>query len=64
MWRLEGLLPDSDAGRGIIAALEKLNEKGAYKVYQPDVVIYDNPGDVVCGGFSMPMRNGYADKFL
>jgi nitrogenase iron protein NifH len=50
------------AGRGIIAALEKLKEKGAYKVYQPDVVIYDVLGDVVCGGFSMPMRDGYADK--
>ena len=42
------------AGRGIIAALEKLAEKGAYEVYQPDVVIYDVLGDVVCGGFSMP----------
>lgn len=50
------------AGRGIIAALEKLKEKGAYEVYQPDVVIYDVLGDVVCGGFSMPMRNGYADQ--
>ena len=50
------------AGRGIIAALEKLAEKGAYEVYQPDVVIYDVLGDVVCGGFSMPMRGGYADK--
>lgn len=50
------------AGRGIIAALEKLAEKGAYDVYQPDVVIYDVLGDVVCGGFSMPMRGGYADK--
>lgn len=50
------------AGRGIIAALEKLKEKGAYEVYQPDVVIYDVLGDVVCGGFSMPMRSGYADK--
>ena len=50
------------AGRGIIAALEKLKEKGAYKVYRPDVVIYDVLGDVVCGGFSMPMRGGYADK--
>ena len=49
------------AGRGIIAALEKLKEKGAYEIYQPDVVIYDVLGDVVCGGFSMPMRNGYAD---
>lgn len=50
------------AGRGIIAALEKLKEKGAYEVYQPDVVIYDVLGDVVCGGFSMPMRSGYADQ--
>lgn len=50
------------AGRGIIAALEKLKEKGAYEVYQPDVVIYDVLGDVVCGGFSMPMRAGYADR--
>ncbi len=49
------------AGRGIIAALEKLAEKGAYEVYQPDIVIYDVLGDVVCGGFSMPMRSGYAD---
>lgn len=50
------------AGRGIIAALEKLKEKGAYEVYKPEVVIYDVLGDVVCGGFSMPMRKGYADK--
>lgn len=50
------------AGRGIIAALEKLAEKGAYEVYQPDVVLYDVLGDVVCGGFSMPMRSGYADR--
>ncbi len=50
------------AGRGIIAALEKLKEKGAYETYKPDVVFYDVLGDVVCGGFSMPMRSGYADK--
>lgn len=50
------------AGRGIITALEKLAEKGAYEVYQPDVVLYDVLGDVVCGGFSMPMRKGYADQ--
>lgn len=50
------------AGRGIIAALEKLEEKGAYETYKPDVVFYDVLGDVVCGGFSMPMRGGYADK--
>ncbi len=50
------------AGRGIITALEKLKEKGAYEVYRPDVVMYDVLGDVVCGGFSMPMRKGYADQ--
>ncbi len=52
------------AGRGIIAALEKLAEKGAYETYEPDVVLYDVLGDVVCGGFSMPMRDGYADIVL
>ena len=52
------------AGRGIIAALDKLKEKGAYERYQPDVVLYDVLGDVVCGGFSMPMRGGYSDKIF
>ena len=50
------------AGRGIITALEKLKETGAYETYKPDIVLYDVLGDVVCGGFSMPMRKGYADK--
>ena len=38
------------AGRGIIAALEELEKKGAYEKYQPDVVIYDVLGEVVGGG--------------
>ena len=50
------------AGRGIIAALERLEKKGAYERYKPDVVLYDVLGDVVCGGFSMPMHRGYAQK--
>ncbi|MDO4307197.1 MAG: nitrogenase iron protein NifH [Eubacteriales bacterium] len=50
------------AGRGIITALEKLEAKGAYDRFEPDVVFYDVLGDVVCGGFSMPMRDGYADQ--
>ena len=50
------------AGRGIITAFEKLAELNAFEVYQPDVVIYDVLGDVVCGGFSMPIRNGYAEE--
>lgn len=49
------------AGRGIITAFEKLDELNAYEVYQPDIVLYDVLGDVVCGGFAMPIRNGYAD---
>ncbi len=49
------------AGRGIISAFEKLEELKAFDVYKPDIVIYDVLGDVVCGGFSMPIRNGYAN---
>ena len=52
------------AGRGIITALDQLREKGAYDRFEPDVVLYDVLGDVVCGGFSMPMRGGYADRVL
>ncbi|HAH62293.1 MAG TPA: nitrogenase iron protein [Treponema sp.] len=50
------------AGRGIVNALEMLDKKNAYGIYKPDVVFYDVLGDVVCGGFTMPIREGYADK--
>lgn len=50
------------AGRGIITALERLEKLGLYETCQPDIVLYDVLGDVVCGGFSMPMRSGYADE--
>ena len=50
------------AGRGIITAFETLERLNAYEVYLPDVVLYDVLGDVVCGGFAMPIRGGYADK--
>lgn len=50
------------AGRGITAAFETLEEKKAFETFQPDIVIYDVLGDVVCGGFAMPIRGGYADK--
>lgn len=53
------------AGRGIIAAFEKLEELDAIDEYRPDVILYDVLGDVVCGGFAMPIRNGYArDVFI
>jgi len=50
------------AGRGIITAFEQLELLGAYETYEPDVVIYDVLGDVVCGGFALPIRKGYADE--
>ena len=35
-----------------------------FETYQPDVVLYDVLGDVVCGGFAAPIREGYAEKVL
>jgi Nitrogenase subunit NifH (ATPase) len=53
------------AGRGIIAAFEELERKKIVEYYNPDVILYDVLGDVVCGGFAMPIRNGYAkDVFI
>ncbi|NMA69466.1 MAG: AAA family ATPase [Desulfitobacterium sp.] len=49
------------AGRGIITAFEQLQDLNAYKIYKPDVVLYDVLGDVVCGGFAMPLRGEYSD---
>lgn len=50
------------AGRGIITAFEQLESLDAYTCLKPDVVLFDVLGDVVCGGFAMPMRKGYADE--
>ena len=50
------------AGRGIITALETLRGKDILAKYRPDVILYDVLGDVVCGGFAMPMREGFANK--
>ena len=52
------------AGRGIITAFEKLEEIGAYEICRPDIILYDVLGDVVCGGFAAPIREGYAEKVL
>ena len=49
------------AGRGIIATFQLLEDLQLFETYKPDVVLYDVLGDVVCGGFTMPMRSGYAD---
>ena len=34
----------------------------AYEINRPDVVLYDSLGDVVCGGFAMPLHKGYANE--
>jgi nitrogenase iron protein NifH len=47
------------AGRGIIATFQLLEKFGAL---EGDVIVYDVLGDVVCGGFAMPMREGYAQE--
>lgn len=52
------------AGRGIIATFNLLEELELFEQYQPDVVLYDVLGDVVCGGFAAPIREGYADRVL
>jgi len=49
------------AGRGVITAIKLLEVLGAYDD-DPDFVFYDVLGDVVCGGFAMPMREGYAKE--
>jgi nitrogenase iron protein NifH len=50
------------AGRGIITAIELLKQKNVFEEFKPDVVIYDVLGDVVCGGFSIPIREGVAEQ--
>ena len=52
------------AGRGIIATFNLLEDLRLFESYQPDVVLYDVLGDVVCGGFAAPIREGYAEKVL
>jgi nitrogenase iron protein NifH len=49
------------AGRGVITAINFLEEDGAY-TDDLDYVFYDVLGDVVCGGFAMPMRENKAQE--
>jgi nitrogenase iron protein NifH len=48
------------AGRGVITSINFLEENGAYEGM--DYVVYDVLGDVVCGGFAMPIREGKAQE--
>ena len=49
------------AGRGIITSINMLESLGAYTA-ELDYVFYDVLGDVVCGGFAMPIREGKAQE--
>lgn len=49
------------AGRGIITSIGYLERLGAY-TDDLDYVFYDVLGDVVCGGFAMPIREGKAKE--
>src|SRR5512147_203886 len=49
------------AGRGVITAINFLEEEGAYEE-DLNYVFYDVLGDVVCGGFAMPIRENKAEE--
>ena len=48
------------AGRGVITSINFLEENGAYE--DQDYIVYDVLGDVVCGGFAMPIRENKAQE--
>ncbi len=49
------------AGRGVIVAMNLLDKLNTFND-EIDVIIYDVLGDVVCGGFAVPLREDYADE--
>jgi nitrogenase iron protein NifH len=49
------------AGRGIITAVELLKQLKVFDELKVDIVIFDVLGDVVCGGFATPIREGIAE---
>jgi Ni-sirohydrochlorin a,c-diamide reductive cyclase subunit CfbC len=49
------------AGRGVIVAMNLLERQGVFSE-NLDLIIYDVLGDVVCGGFAVPLRENFADE--
>lgn len=49
------------AGIGVGNALDILTEYQVFEELERDTIIYDVLGDVVCGGFSQPIRGQYAE---
>jgi nitrogenase iron protein NifH len=65
-WNVESGGPEPGvgcAGRGIITSINMLESLGAYEEREGlDYAFYDVLGDVVCGGFAMPIRDGKAEE--
>ena len=65
-WNVESGGPEPGvgcAGRGIITSINMLEQLGAYDESEGlDYAFYDVLGDVVCGGFAMPIRDGKAEE--
>lgn len=65
-WSVESGGPEPGvgcAGRGIITSINMLESLGAYEEDEKlDYAFYDVLGDVVCGGFAMPIRDGKAEE--
>jgi nitrogenase iron protein NifH len=51
-------------GRGVARTIEHLDEVGYLRRGEYDVAVFDVLGDVVCGGFAAPLRDGFARKVL
>ena len=49
------------AGRGVIVAMKLLDDLEVF-AQEPEIIIYDVLGDVVCGGFAVPLREDFADE--
>jgi nitrogenase iron protein NifH len=49
-------------GKGVVEAIDTMKKLSIFKALDIDVVIYDILGDVVCGGFSLPIRQGFAQE--
>lgn len=48
------------AGRGILSTFDLLEQLGIERLHH-DIILYDVLGDVVCGGFAVPLRQDYAE---
>ena len=53
---------DGCAGRGVVTALRALRDQEVFSGEKYDIAIFDVLGDVVCGGFSLPLKEGFTDR--